>query len=73
VMMSAWMSSASSQSTIINAGSYHCEGPPLTLLDLIIGRTTENMSSMELGARTVEVLSAAYRSIGSGALEGVTD
>ena len=57
----------------INAGSYHCEGPPLTLLDLIIGRTTENMSSMELGARTVEVLSAAYRSIGSGALEGVTD
>lgn len=56
----------------IDAGSYNCEGPPMTLLDLIIGRTTENMSSMELGARTVEVLSAVYRSIDSGAFESVT-
>lgn len=53
----------------LDAGSYHCEGPPLTLLDLIVGRTTENLSPMELGARTVEVLSAVYRSIDSGAQE----
>ncbi len=54
-----------------NAGSYNCEGPPLALLDLIQGKETSNLSPMELGARTVEVLAAAYRSITSGSVERV--
>ena len=54
-----------------DAGSYNCEGPPLALLDLIQGKETSNLSPMELGARTVEVLAAAYRSIESGSAERV--
>lgn len=49
-----------------DAGAYHCEGPPLALLDLVLGRDTHNASPMELGARTVETLEAAYRSVESG-------
>ncbi|NQV97738.1 MAG: Gfo/Idh/MocA family oxidoreductase [Acidimicrobiaceae bacterium] len=56
----------------IDAGSYHCEGPPLALLDLILGRQVENLSPIELGARTVETLEAVYRSISSGLPEKVT-
>lgn len=54
-----------------NAGAYHCRGPVDTLLDLAQGRDVPNRSPLELGARTVEVLDAAYRSIASAALESV--
>lgn len=37
-----------------DAGAYHCQGPSLSLLDLILGRDVTNASPMQLGARTVE-------------------
>lgn len=49
-----------------DAGAYHCQGPPLVLLDLVLGRQVSNASPMELGARTVEALDAAYRSMETG-------
>lgn len=54
-----------------NAGAYHCRGPVHTLLDLAQGRDTVNRSPIELGARTVEVLAAAYASIASGTVAHV--
>lgn len=48
------------------AGSYHCDGPPNTLVDLALGTTTVNRSPGELGARTTEILAAAYRSAATG-------
>jgi predicted dehydrogenase len=56
-----------------NAGAYDCIGPPHALIDLALGRHVENCSPAELGARTVEVLAAAYRSAASGAIERVED
>ncbi len=50
---------------------YNCDGPPNTLVDLALGREVENCSPGELGARTVEILDAAYRSAASGRLEQV--
>lgn len=50
---------------------YNCDGPPNTLVDLALGREVENCSPGELGARTVEILDAAYRSAESGRLEEV--
>jgi predicted dehydrogenase len=44
------------------AGAYDCKGPPNALVDLALGKCTENASPGELGARTVELLEAAYRS-----------
>lgn len=55
----------------LDAGSYNCEGPPLALLNLILGRSDQNLSTIELGARTVETLAAVYRSIKSGMPEKV--
>jgi predicted dehydrogenase len=55
----------------VNAGAYHCRGPVHALLDLAQGRDVVNRSPIELGARTVEVLAAAYASIASGRLERV--
>lgn len=55
-----------------NAGAYHCRGPVHTLLDLAQGRHVVNRSPIELGARTVEVLAAAYASMKSGNPEEVT-
>lgn len=49
-----------------DAGAYHCVGPPLALLDLVLGKSAVNRSPMELGARTVETLAAAYASMESG-------
>jgi predicted dehydrogenase len=46
-----------------NAGRYHCEGPPLALLDLIQGRTEINPAPLALGARTVELLHAMGESM----------
>jgi len=55
----------------VDAGAYRCDGPVDTLIDLAMGRDTVNRSPMELGARTVDVLSAAYRSMASGRSEPV--
>jgi predicted dehydrogenase len=54
-----------------NALFYDCDGPPNTLVDLALGKEVENWSPGELGARTVEILHAAYRSAASGQLEAV--
>jgi predicted dehydrogenase len=53
------------------AGAYDCVGPIDTLVDLAMGRKVENCSPIELGARTVEILDAAYRSARSGSSERV--
>jgi predicted dehydrogenase len=50
---------------------YNCDGPPNALVDLALGKDVENCSPGELGARTVEILDAAYRSAASGQLEQV--
>ncbi len=44
------------------AALYNDDGPPNVLVDLALGRDVENCSPGELGARTVELLDAAYRS-----------
>jgi len=54
-----------------DAGAYDCDGPPNMLVDLALGRDVANQSPGELGARTTELLDAAYRSARSGALEPV--
>jgi predicted dehydrogenase len=54
-----------------DAGLYDCDGPPNALVDLALGRPVENASPGELGARTVEILDALYRSAGSGRFEAV--
>ena len=46
-----------------HAGLYLCDAPPNTLIDLTQGKAVANRSPAELGARTVEVISAAYRSV----------
>jgi predicted dehydrogenase len=50
---------------------YECDGPPNALVDLALGREIENCSPGELGARTVEILDAAYRSAQSERLERI--
>ena len=52
-------------------GIYDCDGPPHTLVDLALGKDVDNCSPGELGARTVEILDAAYRSAASGKAEPV--
>ena len=54
-----------------DAGAYNCRGPIDTLVDLALGRDVENCSPIELGARTVEILDAAYRSARTGAVAQV--
>ncbi len=44
------------------AGRYDCVGPPHALVDLALGKDVVNHSPGWLGARTVEVLEASYRS-----------
>ncbi|MBI5089897.1 MAG: Gfo/Idh/MocA family oxidoreductase [Actinobacteria bacterium] len=56
----------------LNAGAYHCRGPIHALLDLAQGRDVVNRSPIELGARTVEVLAAAYASMRSGSAEAAS-
>ena len=55
----------------VGAFVYNCEGPPNTLVDLALGKDVENCAPAELGARTVEILDAAYRSAASGQPERV--
>jgi predicted dehydrogenase len=52
-------------------GLYNCDGPPNALVDLALGRDVRNWAPGELGARTVELLDAAYRSAASGKPETV--
>jgi predicted dehydrogenase len=54
-----------------DAGLYDCVGPVETLIALALGESVENCSPIELGARTVEILHAAYRSARSGVVENV--
>lgn len=54
-----------------DAGAYHCRGPVHTILDLAQGRDVPNHSPVALGARTVEVLAAAYASMASGQPERI--
>jgi len=51
---------------------YNCDGPPNTLVDLALGKDVRNWAPGELGARTVEILDAAYRSAKSGRVEQVS-
>jgi predicted dehydrogenase len=43
------------------------------MVDLALGRTTDNPSPAELGARVVEILDGMYRSAGSGRAERVSE
>lgn len=52
-------------------GAYDCDGPPNALVDLAMGRDVENCSPGELGARTVEILAAAYRSAASNSPQSI--
>jgi predicted dehydrogenase len=52
-------------------GAYSCDGPPNRFVDLILGRDRPNNSSGVVGARSVELLDAAYRSAASGRPEPV--
>jgi predicted dehydrogenase len=54
-----------------DAGLYDCTGPIEALVAAGAGRPFDNNSPAELGARTVEILDAAYRSAASGAAEHV--
>lgn len=53
-------------------GRYDCDGPPGELVDLALGRKGSSRAPGELGARTVEILDAAYRSERSRAIEPVS-
>jgi hypothetical protein len=53
------------------AGLYDCIGPIDAVVAAGMGRPVANNSPAELGARTVEILEAAYRSAASGRLEPV--
>lgn len=55
-----------------DAGRYDCIGPIDALVEAGAGRPFVNQSPPELGARTVEILDAAYRSAASGAVERVS-
>jgi predicted dehydrogenase len=54
-----------------DAGRYDCIGPIDAVVDAGLGRSPANNSPADLGARTVEILHAAYRSADSGTLEQV--
>lgn len=55
-----------------DAGRYDCIGPIDAVVDVALGRAPANNSPAELGARTVEILDAAYRSAESGKLEVIS-
>ena len=52
-------------------GAYACEEPLCVLVDLCLGRKTNNSAPGETGMRAVEVLDAMYRSAASGRMEKV--
>lgn len=51
-----------------NGGLYDCVGPPHALVDLALGKEVINGSPGWLGARTVEILDACYRSVATGSI-----
>jgi len=53
------------------AGGYECAEPLRVLVDLCLGRNTQNPASGMVGQRAVEVLDAMYRSAASGRMEAV--
>jgi predicted dehydrogenase len=52
-------------------GAYACDEPLRVLVDLCLGRKTNNSAPGETGMRAVEVLDAMYRSAASGRMETV--
>jgi predicted metal-dependent phosphotriesterase family hydrolase/predicted dehydrogenase len=52
-------------------GTYVCDGPANTLIDLALGRPVENCSPGELGAKSTEITEAAYLSWRTGRAEPV--
>ncbi len=56
----------------VGEGAYDGERAARRLVDLALGRTTDNPAPGELGARTVEALELAYRSAASGAFVTAT-
>lgn len=54
-----------------NSGAYSCEGPPANFVDLVLGRSTENLAPGWAAMHSVELLDAAYRSAASGSPERV--
>ena len=52
-------------------GAYACEQPLRVLVDLCLGRETENGAPGLVGMRAVEILDAMYRSAASGRMESV--
>ena len=52
-------------------GLYQCDGPANTLIDLSLGKNAINRSPAEVGAKTVELLSTAYKSNYSKKLESI--
>ncbi len=53
------------------AGLYGCDEPPNVLIDLTLGMAAKNRSPADVGARTVEILSAAYDSVRAGAVANI--
>ena len=53
------------------AGLYACDEPPNVLIDLTLGMAAKNRSPADVGARTVEILSAAYDSARAGAVPNI--
>ncbi len=49
-----------------DAGVYNCEGPPDNFVDLVLGKTTDNLAPGEAAMRSVMLVDAAYRSAVSG-------
>jgi predicted dehydrogenase len=52
-------------------GDYTCDGPVNRFIELILGKSTDNKSPGEVGARTIEIIEAAYHSVRSGRPESV--
>ncbi len=47
-------------------GDYTCDGPVNRFIEIIRGQKKENLSPGEVGARTIEIIEAAYRSAAEG-------
>jgi len=52
-------------------GDYSCDGPVNLFIDLIQGKTNENLSPGDVAAKTIELVEAAYRSFASGKPERI--
>jgi len=52
-------------------GDYTCDGPVNLFVDLIQGKTIENLSPGDVAAKTIELIEAAYRSFASEKPEAI--